>query len=89
MLFRTGVLNVAKFAPKYVRRSITATGGTSADRPIPGLSAIAPIVGALPSLVRALSIDIAPIRVNVIVLGAVKTEMWDVRVFSGDSAKLT
>lgn len=49
---------------------------------MPGWSAIAPVVGALPSLVRALSIDIAPLRVNVVVPGAVKTEMWDVRVFA-------
>jgi NAD(P)-dependent dehydrogenase (short-subunit alcohol dehydrogenase family) len=77
-------LNVAKVAPKYVRQSITATGGGAGDRPMPGWSAIAPVVGALPSLVRALSIDIAPLRVNVVVPGAVKTEMWDVRVFARD-----
>lgn len=36
---------------------------------------IAPVVGALPSLVRALSIDLAPLRVNVVAPGFVDTEI--------------
>lgn len=76
-----GVLNIGKHAPQYVRQSITCTGGGAGDRPPPGWSAIAPVIGALPTLVAALSIDIAPIRVNVILPGSVKTEMWEVCSF--------
>jgi NAD(P)-dependent dehydrogenase (short-subunit alcohol dehydrogenase family) len=77
---RTGVLNIAKVAPKYVRQSLTMTGGLSSRRPPPGWSAIASMLGALPALSRALSIDIAPIRVNVITTGLVNNELWDVRI---------
>jgi NAD(P)-dependent dehydrogenase (short-subunit alcohol dehydrogenase family) len=73
-----GVLNVAKVAPQYVRHSITVTGGAAAIRPFPKWSALAPIVGVLSSLVRALALDIAPIRVNLVVPGVIDTEIWDV-----------
>jgi len=74
-----GVLNVAKIAPKYIHVSLTITGGASSHRPFKEWSALAPIVGAMPSLVRALSIDLAPLRVNVITPGLVDSEMWDVK----------
>jgi NAD(P)-dependent dehydrogenase (short-subunit alcohol dehydrogenase family) len=74
----TGVLNVAKIAPKYIHSSLTITGGTSSRRPFKEWSALAPIAGAMPSLVRALSVDLAPLRVNVITPGLVDSEMWDV-----------
>lgn len=76
-----GVLNIAKIASKYIGKSLTVTGGTSSYRPQPGWSAIVAVVGALPSLVRALSLDLAPLRVNVITPGLVKTELMEVRVY--------
>lgn len=36
------------------------------------------MLGALSPLVRALSLDIAPVRVNVVIPGVVDTELWEV-----------
>ncbi|KIJ48773.1 hypothetical protein M422DRAFT_247130 [Sphaerobolus stellatus SS14] len=34
------------------------------------------IVGALDSITRGLAVDLAPVRVNIICLGPVETEIW-------------
>ncbi|KAJ7625397.1 hypothetical protein DFH06DRAFT_744657 [Mycena polygramma] len=60
--------------PKH-KSSITLTSGILGHRPCPGLSAVIAVGGAVETLGKALAVDLAPIRVNVIIPGTVKTEM--------------
>ncbi|KAJ6531837.1 hypothetical protein B0H19DRAFT_1273022 [Mycena capillaripes] len=55
--------------------SLTLTSGMLAHRPLPGLSAVLGMTGAVEVLGRALAVDLAPIRVNVVIAGRVETEM--------------
>ncbi|KAJ6475062.1 hypothetical protein C8R47DRAFT_702496 [Mycena vitilis] len=57
--------------------SITLTSGTLAHRPAPGFVAAIGVIGAVEALSKALAVDLAPIRVNVVIPGAVKTELLD------------
>ncbi|KAJ7601579.1 hypothetical protein DFH06DRAFT_1025531 [Mycena polygramma] len=59
------------------KSSITLTAGTLHRRPIPGFSAIIGVSGAIEALSRGLAVDLAPIRVNVVSPGDVKTELWE------------
>jgi NAD(P)-dependent dehydrogenase (short-subunit alcohol dehydrogenase family) len=57
--------------------SITLTSGTAGDRPGPGWSVASSICGALASLTRALAVELAPIRVNAVAPGVVRSPLWD------------
>jgi NAD(P)-dependent dehydrogenase (short-subunit alcohol dehydrogenase family) len=59
------------------RGSITFTSGIAAARPMPGGSLAAIANGALNSMVRALALELAPVRVNAISPGWVDTPIWD------------
>ncbi|KAJ7601589.1 hypothetical protein DFH06DRAFT_1276782 [Mycena polygramma] len=50
--------------------SITLTSGTLAHRPAPGFIAAIGVIGAVEALSRALAVDLAPIRVNIVIPGA-------------------
>jgi NAD(P)-dependent dehydrogenase (short-subunit alcohol dehydrogenase family) len=63
--------------------SITFTSGIAAYRPGPGASMIAAANGALEALARALALELAPIRVNVLSPGWVDTPIWD--TIAGDN----
>jgi NAD(P)-dependent dehydrogenase (short-subunit alcohol dehydrogenase family) len=56
--------------------SIVLMSGTAAARPQTGWSIAAAICGAIEGLTRALAIELAPIRVNAVVPGVVRTELW-------------
>ena len=56
--------------------SITLTGGTAALRPGAGWSLGASLCGAMEALTRALAVELAPVRVNIVVPGLVDTELW-------------
>jgi NAD(P)-dependent dehydrogenase (short-subunit alcohol dehydrogenase family) len=56
--------------------SIVLTSGTSARRPPAGFAFAASICGAIEALTRALAIELAPIRVNVVTPGMVATDLW-------------
>jgi NAD(P)-dependent dehydrogenase (short-subunit alcohol dehydrogenase family) len=58
--------------------SIVLTSGIASRRPMKGWSLAASITGAMESFTRALAIDLAPIRVNLVSPGAVRTELWDI-----------
>lgn len=75
-----GALFVAKHgAPRLSERgSITFTSGIAARRPAPGGTVVAAANGALESLVYALSLELAPKRVNAVSPGWVDTPVWDV-----------
>jgi len=63
--------------------SITFTSGIAAYRPAAGSSMIASANGALEALARALAVELAPIRVNVVSPGWVDTPIWD--TLAGDA----
>ncbi|GLZ81240.1 hypothetical protein Afil01_60470 [Actinorhabdospora filicis] len=71
-----GPLLLARYAPPGLE-SMTITGGFNARRPAPGGSVIAAANGAIEALVRALAIELAPVRVNCLSPGWVDTDIWD------------
>ncbi|MFF3513552.1 SDR family oxidoreductase [Streptomyces sp. NPDC002573] len=52
------------------------TTGTAGRRPLPGTTVAASLCGAMESLTRALALELAPVRVNVVSPGLVRTELW-------------
>jgi NAD(P)-dependent dehydrogenase (short-subunit alcohol dehydrogenase family) len=73
-----GALTAAKHARPHLRpgASITLTTGAAGRRPAPGWTVVATSCGALESLTRALAVELAPIRVNAVMAGMVKTDLW-------------
>jgi NAD(P)-dependent dehydrogenase (short-subunit alcohol dehydrogenase family) len=72
------VLTAVKHAAKRIRPggSITLTTGSAGERPAPGWSVAASICGAVSSLTKALAVELAPIRVNAVAPGVVRSPMW-------------
>lgn len=68
---------VAKHVRVAPAGSLTVTSGIAAYRPAPGGSMVATANGALESLVRALALELAPVRVNAVSPGWVDTPIWD------------
>jgi NAD(P)-dependent dehydrogenase (short-subunit alcohol dehydrogenase family) len=56
--------------------SITLTTGIAGHRPGPGWAVAASICGAIESLTRALAVELAPIRVNAVSPGVVRSPLW-------------
>jgi len=52
------------------------TNGIAGLRPRKGWTVAASICGATEALTRALAVELAPIRVNAVCPGPVKTELW-------------
>ncbi|KAL4916643.1 hypothetical protein BDW62DRAFT_101482 [Aspergillus aurantiobrunneus] len=79
----TGGALVAKHAPKYMpsprtsSSSLTYTSGVLVERPRPGYTYGVAAAMAVEGLARGLAVDLAPIRVNVVMLGPVKTEIFN------------
>ncbi len=57
--------------------SITLTSGTIGVRPMPGSAVAAAGASAIEGLTRGLAVELAPIRVNAVRPGVVRTPMWD------------
>ena len=74
-----GAVAVAKHAAARIRPagSITFTSGTIGVRPSPGAALAAAGASATEGLARALAVDLAPVRVNVVRSGAIRTPLWD------------
>ncbi|WP_019927814.1 SDR family oxidoreductase [Nocardia sp. BMG111209] len=74
-----GAITAVKYAAPRIRRggSITLTTGTIGVRPAPGRALAATSAAAAEGLVRGLAIELAPIRVNAVPSGTVRTPMWD------------
>jgi NAD(P)-dependent dehydrogenase (short-subunit alcohol dehydrogenase family) len=67
--------------------SMIFTSGISKDRPsIPGGSVVAAVAGSFGSFARALALELAPTRVNVVSPGWVDTPMWDELAGEGKKA---
>jgi NAD(P)-dependent dehydrogenase (short-subunit alcohol dehydrogenase family) len=74
-----GAVTVIKYAAPNIRPggSIALTTGTVGQRPVPGAALAAAGAGAAEGLVRGLAAELAPIRVNAVRAGAVRTPLWD------------
>jgi NAD(P)-dependent dehydrogenase (short-subunit alcohol dehydrogenase family) len=73
-----GALTTVKYASPHLRPggSIVLTGGTASTRPVRGTTVVASVLAAIEGLTRALAVELAPIRVNAVVPGIIRTEMW-------------
>jgi len=71
-----GPVNAAKYAQIKKGGSITLTIGSVVVKPQKKWSIVAGVAGAVDSVTRGLAVDLAPVRVNVISPGLVKTELW-------------
>ena len=72
------VLAAVKYASTHIREggSIILTTGIAAERPRRGWTLAASVCGAIVSLTRALAVELAPIRVNAVSPGVVRTNLW-------------
>lgn len=74
-----GALVLAKHAAPVLSAggSITLTGGMVAHRPSKGACVATSMAGAIEHLARGLAVELAPIRVNAVVPGLIRTGIWD------------
>lgn len=56
--------------------SVTLTTGTAGDRPGAGWILGSAVCGAMDSLTRALAVELAPLRVNAISPGVIRSPLW-------------
>lgn len=73
-----GALSAVRvFAPHIAAGgSITLTSGTAAEQPGFGALPVS-LCGAMNALTRALAFELAPLRVNAVAPGVVRTPLWD------------
>lgn len=73
-----GALNAASIAAKRIRPggSITLTSGSARTRPGAGWSVASSLCGATTSLAGALAVELAPLRVNVVEPGIIRSPLW-------------
>lgn len=74
-----GALAAVKYASKYINEggSIGLMSGIASQRPGSGWALAASICGAMDGLCRALAVELAPIRVNAVAPGVIKTNLWN------------
>jgi NAD(P)-dependent dehydrogenase (short-subunit alcohol dehydrogenase family) len=74
-----GALATIKFGLPQMREggSITLTNGMIAHRPRKGTALSTAMAGGIEHLTRGLAVDLAPIRVNAVCPGAIRTEVWN------------
>lgn len=74
-----GAMAAVKYGAPSIRAggSIVLTTGIASQRPNKGWVVPASLLGAMETLTRALAVELAPIRVNIVSPGVVKTELWD------------
>jgi len=73
-----GAVTLAKHGAKRIapNGSLTLTGGMSAHRPQKGSVIATAMAGSVEHLVLGLAVELAPIRVNAVCPGAIRTEVW-------------
>jgi NAD(P)-dependent dehydrogenase (short-subunit alcohol dehydrogenase family) len=74
-----GAFTAVKYASPYINTggSINLTGGIASARPQSGWSLGASICAAMEGFTRAMAIELAPVRVNLVSPGVVKTNLWN------------
>jgi NAD(P)-dependent dehydrogenase (short-subunit alcohol dehydrogenase family) len=71
-------LAAVKYGSPYIRKdgSIVLTTGVAGRRPHKGWVVAASVCGTIEALTRALAVELAPIRVNAVSPGVVRTNLW-------------
>jgi len=71
-------LAAVKYGRAHIREkgSIVLTTGIAGQRPQKGWVIAASVCGAIEALARALAVELAPIRVNAVSPGVVRTNLW-------------
>ena len=74
-----GVFAAIKYSKAHINEggSITLMSGNFGQRPSKGYSLGATICGAMDAFTRAMAVELAPIRVNNIAAGVIKTNLWN------------
>lgn len=74
-----GAVTAVKYATPYINAggSITLTSGTAGSRPQAGWGMGASICAAMEGFTRAMAIELAPTRVNIVCPGFVRTPLWN------------
>ena len=74
-----GALSAIKHGQPLIRPggSITLTNGMIAHRPRKGSALSTAMAGGIEHLTRGLAVDLAPIRVNAVCPGAIRTDVWN------------
>ncbi|MBL0740443.1 SDR family oxidoreductase [Chryseolinea lacunae] len=74
-----GAFLSVKYAHPFIQPggSITLTSGIASARPGKGWSLGASICGAMEGFMRAMAVELAPIRVNIVSPGVVRTDLWN------------
>lgn len=74
-----GAYAAVKYAAKFINPggSIGLMGGNANLRPGKGWTIAASICGAMEGLTRALAVELAPLRVNIVTPGVVRTNLWN------------
>jgi NAD(P)-dependent dehydrogenase (short-subunit alcohol dehydrogenase family) len=73
-----GAIDVIRAVAPVLRPggSITLTTGTASDRPGPGWLLGATVCGATDALTRTLALELAPLRVNAVSPGVIRSPLW-------------
>lgn len=73
-----GALAAVKYAQPYLRPRgpVVLTSGIAAKRPVRDWAVGASMCSAIEALTRASAVELAPLRVNAVSPGLVKTELW-------------
>ncbi|KRC66111.1 short-chain dehydrogenase [Aeromicrobium sp. Root236] len=73
-----GAIDVTRSVAPVLRAggSITLTTGTASDRPGPGWLLGATVCGATDALTRTLALELAPLRVNAVSPGVIRSPLW-------------
>ena len=71
-------LAAVKYGSKNIRKggSVVLTTGVAGQRPQKGWVVAASVCGTIDALTRALAMELAPIRVNAVSPGVVRTNLW-------------
>ncbi|WP_153798464.1 SDR family oxidoreductase [Foetidibacter luteolus] len=74
-----GAFAAIKYSKQYINEggSINLVSGNFGQRPAKGYSLGAAICGAMDAFTRAMAVELAPIRVNNIAAGVIKTNLWN------------
>jgi NAD(P)-dependent dehydrogenase (short-subunit alcohol dehydrogenase family) len=73
-----GAFTAAKYGCRDIRAggSIVFSSGVAGARPRPGRSVVASVCSAMEGLTRALAVELAPVRVNIVSPGVSRTPLW-------------
>jgi NAD(P)-dependent dehydrogenase (short-subunit alcohol dehydrogenase family) len=69
------LLTTGEYMPASDSSSFTVTGGTNTKKPFPDWTCAAISGGADEGLIRGLAVDLKPIRANIVIPGAIQTEL--------------